>query len=223
MIRFLNPVLFFLAFILLLLVSVSLPVAKSLKWFTLTANFTTGGFASTGVIGGVSFGNWGWCTTPLTIEVLGFSHSEPGECSNVKLGWTIDQRLVDLLHLQDLENAVHAGLTAALILNPISCGVVFITFLIALWFAFRQTRFSAFFGVGWAVFATLLTTIAFIIDIVALKLIKKNVEKASSDFNVTDGSTTWLTLGAMILCWIGTAFFCVNGIRGRTERRKDVY
>jgi len=181
------------------------------------------GITSTGVSGSVAFGNWGWCTAPLVVEVLGFSHSTPGECSKVKAGWTIDQRLVDLLNLQDLENAVHAGLTAALVLNPVACGVVFITFLISLWFAFRQTRLSAFIGVGWAVLASLLTTIAFIIDIAAMKIVKHNVEKASNDFHVSYGSTTWLTLAAMILTWIGTIFFCVNGIRGRRERRKDVY
>jgi len=223
MIRFLNPILFFLAFILLLLVSVSLPIAKSLKWFTLTANLTTGGITSTGVAGGVSFGNWGWCTTPLVVEVLGFSHSTPGECSNVKLGWTIDQRLVNLLDLQDLENAVHEGLTAALVLNPLACGFVFVTFLIALWFAFRQTRLSAFIGVGFAMLASLFATIAFIIDIVAMKIIKHNVEKASSDFHVTYGSTTWLALVAMILTWIGTFSLCFHGIRGRREKRKDAY
>lgn len=225
MIRFLNPLLFFLAFILLLLVSVSMPVTKSLKWFTLTADFTTGsGFTTTGVTGGVSFGNWGWCTAPLVVEVLSISHTDPGECSNVKLGWTIDQRLVDLLHLQDLEDAVHKGLTAALVLNPVACGVTFIAFLIALWFAFRQTRLSAFIGVGWAVLASLLTTIAFIIDLAAMKIIKHNIEKVSSGFHVTYGSTTWLTMVAMILDWVATIFLCVNGIRGRRhQRNKEVY
>jgi hypothetical protein len=121
-------------------------------------------------------------------------------------------------NLQGLENTIHEGLTAALVLNPVACGVVFLTFLIALWFAFRQTRLSAFIGLGWAVIASLLTTIAFIIDLAAMAIIKHNVEKVSSDFHVTYGSTTWLALVAMILTWIGTVFFCVNGIRGRRER-----
>lgn len=116
MLRFINIILFLAAFLLLLLVSISLPVTRSITYFSLAANFDVGAI-STGVSGGVSFGNWGWCTTPLVVEfvdsthrvyllfltfvrvhrVLGFDRTEPGECSNAKIGWTIDQRLVDLL------------------------------------------------------------------------------------------------------------------------------
>jgi len=222
MLRFINIILFLAAFLLLLLVSISLPVTRSITYFSLTANFDVGAI-STGVSGGVSFGNWGWCTTPLVVEVLGFDRTEPGECSNAKIGWTIDQRLVDLLHLQGLEDAVNSGLTVALILNPIACGVTFLTLLCVLWFAWKQSRLSAIIGVCIGLLAAILTTIAFIIDIVVMTLVKKNVENISSNFHVTYGQTTWMTLAAMILIWIGIIVFCIAGFRGRRVRRKETY
>lgn len=69
MLRFLNIILFFAAFLLLLLVSISLPVTQSITYFSLAANFDVGAINS-GVSGGVSFGNWGWCTTPLVVEFV---------------------------------------------------------------------------------------------------------------------------------------------------------
>jgi hypothetical protein len=67
MIRFVNVFLWFVAFLLLLLVSLSLPIAKSIKFFSIDLNYEQG-FISSGVRGGVDFGNWGWCTTPLVLE-----------------------------------------------------------------------------------------------------------------------------------------------------------
>lgn len=69
MLRFLNIVLFFVAFLLLLLVSVSLPVTKSITYFSLTGNAEVSAI-NTGVSGGVMFGNWGWCTTPIVTEYV---------------------------------------------------------------------------------------------------------------------------------------------------------
>lgn len=220
MLRFLNVIIFFAAFLLLLLVSVSLPITKSITYFTLTAGFDAGAISS-GVSGGVSFGNWGWCTTPLVVEVFGIDRTEPGECSEAKIGWTIDQRLVDLLHLEGLQDAVNSGLTLALVLNPIACGITFLILLFVLWFAWRQTRLSAIIGVCVGVVAAILTTIAFVIDIVVMTLVKKNVENVSSNFHVTYGQTTWMTLVAMILTWIGIILFCIAGFRGRRVRRKE--
>ncbi|KAG8851198.1 hypothetical protein FRB91_008298 [Serendipita sp. 411] len=222
MIQFLNILFFFAAFILLLLVSISLPIAKNIKYFSLNAKFEAGVIAS-GVTGGVSFGNWGWCTTDLVVRVLGISHTEPGECSKPKLGFKIDDRLVDLLHLEGLQDAIDDGLTFALVLNPIACAIAFLAFLLAIWYASRKTRLSAFIGVGVSLLAAILTTIAFIIDITAMKIAKKNVEKISDNFSVVYGQTTWMTLVAMILLWFGVFLFCIVGFRGRRQRRKETY
>jgi formate hydrogenlyase subunit 3/multisubunit Na+/H+ antiporter MnhD subunit len=120
--------------------------------------------------------------------------------------------------LQGLENAINGGLTFALILNPIACGITFLTLLFAIWFAWRQTRLSAFIGVIVGVIAAVLATIAFAIDITVMALAKKNVEKLSDNFHVKYEQTTWMTLVAMILLWIAVIIFCIIGIRGRRTK-----
>lgn len=124
-------------------------------------------------------------------------------------------------HIQGLEDAVNSGLTFALVLNPIACGITFLTLLCVLWFAWKQSRLSAIIGVCIGLIAAILTTVAFIIDIVVMNLIKKNVENISSNFHVTYGQTTWMTLAAMILIWIGIVLFCIAGFRGRRVRSEE--
>ncbi|PVG02790.1 hypothetical protein CPB86DRAFT_780208 [Serendipita vermifera] len=222
MLRFVNVFLFFAAFLLLLLNSVSLPIAKSIKYFSIYVNFEAG-LISSGVRSGVSFGNWGWCTTPTVVETFGFQHTEPGECSKAKLGFDIDDRLVNLLDLQGLEDTINGTLTFALVLNPIACGITFLTLLFAIWFALRQTRFSALLGVLSGVIAAILATIAFVIDITIMAVAKKNIEKISDNFHVTYEQTTWMTLVAMIILWIAVIIFCIIGLRGRRTKQKETY
>jgi len=106
----------------------------------------------------------------------------------------------------------------ALVLNPIACGITFLALLCVLWHAWRQSRLSAILGVCVGILAAILTTIAFVIDIVVMTITKKNVENLSSDFHVTYGQTTWMTLAAMILIWIGVVLLCITGFRGRRNR-----
>lgn len=123
-----------------------------------------------------------------------------------------------LSHLQGLEDAVNSSLTLALVLNPIACGITFLALLSVIWFAWKQSRLSAILGVGVGLLAAILSTIAFIIDIVVMTVTKKNVENLSSNFHVTYGQTTWMTLVATILLWIGVILLCITGFRGRRTR-----
>ncbi|CAG8654917.1 2850_t:CDS:2, partial [Acaulospora colombiana] len=114
--------------------------------------------------------------------------------------------------LQGLEDAINGGLTFALVLNPIACGVTFLTLLFAIWFAWRQKRVAALLGVIFGVISAVLATIAFVIDITIMTVAKKNVEKLSDNFSVTYEQTTWMTLVAMILLWIAVIIFCITGL-----------
>ncbi|CAG7846034.1 SubName: Full=Uncharacterized protein {ECO:0000313/EMBL:CCA69234.1} [Serendipita indica DSM 11827] len=169
---------FFVAFLLLLLVSVSLPVTKTIKYFTLSLDMTSGTFA-TGVKGSVSFGNYGYCYSDIIVKVVGITNTVPGECSKVKLGFKFDQRLVDLLRLQDLQDAINGGLTFALVVNPIACGFTFLTLIFAIWFAFRHKHGLAplILGAISGLIAAILATIAFVVNYVIMSVTKKNVEK----------------------------------------------
>lgn len=210
---------FFVAFLLLLLVSVSLPVTKTIKYFTLSLDMTSGTFA-TGVKGSVSFGNYGYCYSDIIVKVVGITNTVPGECSKVKLGFKFDQRLVDLLRLQDLQDAINGGLTFALVVNPIACGFTFLTLIFAIWFAFRHKHGLAplILGAISGLIAAILATIAFVVNYVIMSVTKKNVEKINDSLHLSYGQTTWMTLAAMILLWIGLVLFCIVGFRARRTR-----
>ena len=68
MLRVLTVFFFFVAFLLLLLTSLSLPIIKSIKMFDIWLDAETGGFLSSGVEGGVSFGVWGYCISDVAVQ-----------------------------------------------------------------------------------------------------------------------------------------------------------
>ena len=119
-----------------------------------------------------------------------------------------------------MQDAINGGLTFALVINPIACGFTFLTLVLAIWFAFRHKHGLAplIFGIISGLIAAILTTIAFAVDYVIMSVTKKNVEKISDNLHLTYGQTTWMTLAAMILTWIGVILFCIVGFRVRRTR-----
>ena len=55
-----TPLLLFIAFLLLLLVSLSVPIAKTIYLFEIFVNVSSG-IVKSGVSGNVKFGVWGYC------------------------------------------------------------------------------------------------------------------------------------------------------------------
>lgn len=69
MLAAITPFFLFVAFLLLLLVSFSLPIIKSIFLFRLTANDTASFLhASASASGEVRFGVWGYCTSAITVQ-----------------------------------------------------------------------------------------------------------------------------------------------------------
>lgn len=65
----LTPLLLFAAFILLLLVSLSVPIIKSIALLKLTATVSEGvSVASVDATGSVNFGVWGYCISAINAE-----------------------------------------------------------------------------------------------------------------------------------------------------------
>lgn len=64
-----TPVLLFIAFILLLLVSLSAPIIKSIFLFRLTANVGSS-LLNTGASGSVNFGVWGYCISAIDVSYV---------------------------------------------------------------------------------------------------------------------------------------------------------
>lgn len=66
MLAIITPILLFIAFLLLLLVSLSVPITKTIYLFKLLANVSAG-FLKSGVSGNVQFGVWGYCFSGVDI------------------------------------------------------------------------------------------------------------------------------------------------------------
>lgn len=66
MLASLTPVLLFIAFLLLLLVSLSVPVIKTIYLFRIAVDVSSS-FLKSGVTGSVKFGVWGYCSTGIDV------------------------------------------------------------------------------------------------------------------------------------------------------------
>jgi hypothetical protein len=65
----LTPVLLFAAFILLLLISLSVPIIKTIYLFKLSAHVSAG-IIDSAVSGEVKFGAWGYCISPIQVSCV---------------------------------------------------------------------------------------------------------------------------------------------------------
>lgn len=123
MIAAITPVLLFAAFLLLLLVSLSVPIIKTIDLFKLSATFSEGfGPVSVNANGNVRYGVWGYCISAieassvyhfhlklwcaelfvLPTSAAGHSFDEPAQCSKAHLGFTIDSTVAQALCVNSL-------------------------------------------------------------------------------------------------------------------------
>ncbi|CCO28049.1 hypothetical protein BN14_02041 [Rhizoctonia solani AG-1 IB] len=221
---FLVPFLVFAGFLLLLLVSLSIPIIKTISILNIAANLQTGA-TNTGISGGVKFGLWGYCVSEITASVFGFNQTRASSCSRTRLGYDIDNQLLQLLGLDDLNDIVSRGLTFVLVLHPIACGLAFLALLFALLLLFKPARLASAMALIFSVLAAIIATVAFAID-VALTTIARNKVRDATDGNlrVTYGAVPWMTLGAMIALWAATVGACCGiFVGGRRRREAEKY
>jgi len=119
-----TPFLLFAAFILLLLVSLSIPIIKSIDLLELRAHITEGiSIASVTATGDVKFGVWGYCISAITASALGHSISQPAECSKARLGYTFDSTVQEALQVSGISNDLSKDLSTALVIHPIGAAI----------------------------------------------------------------------------------------------------
>ncbi|KAJ3476496.1 hypothetical protein NLI96_g11118 [Meripilus lineatus] len=187
---FLPSILAFVAFLLLLLVSLSVPIIKSIFLFTLFASISSS-FLDSGVNGSVRFGVWGYCVSAIDVSVVGIGvdHSTNVVCTNVTLGYKLDDTVAAALHVDDIENAISRTITAVLVLHPIACALSFLTLLVLLMIRRNSAALSrpAYLSiVGVAFITALLTTIVFLIDVILVAITRNAVN--SDNINVGWGN-----------------------------------
>ncbi|CAE7224269.1 unnamed protein product [Rhizoctonia solani] len=223
-IGFIVPFLVFAGFLLLLLVSLSIPIIKTISVLSLAANLQAG-FTNAGISGGVKFGLWGYCVSEISASVFGISRSQAGYCSRARAGYDVDNQLLQVLGLDDVNDIFSRGLTFVLVLHPIACGLAFLALLFALMLLCRPARLASVVALIFSVLAAIVATIAFAVD-VALVTIARNKVRDATDGNlkVTYGAVPWMTLGAMVALWAATVGACCGiFVGGRRRREAEKY
>jgi len=221
-----SPFFFFSAFLLLLLVTLSTPILKTVYLFAIEASVSLGsGLLSASVKDTVKFGIFGWCSTALTAEVLTKSITEPAQCSKRQLGFTVTPELHALLstiNQNDLVDVIQKALSVVLVLHPVVCGLAFLAFFFSIIAILRRhTRFWDLLATIVGVFAAVLTTLVFIIDIVFVSIARSKLHHSTSgDATVAWGNAVWMTLAAAICTWIACVGACWGVVRGRKERSR---
>ncbi|KAJ7273613.1 actin cortical patch SUR7/pH-response regulator pali [Mycena haematopus] len=218
----LSPVFLFVAFLLLLLVTLSVPIIKTIFLFRLTASASSS-LLDSSAGASVVFGVWGYCTSGVDVSIIGINHDTAAQCSKRHLGYTFDSTVAEVLHVSGLENDVSKALTGVLVLHPIVAAMTFATLLLSLFMLRRgpngTSRLPSLLALIMGVFTAFLTTVVFLVDCIVVAVVRKKVHKASDGaLNLTWGNAVWMTLVAAILLWIANVGSCA-GVCGGNRRR----
>ncbi|KAF9780559.1 pali-domain-containing protein [Thelephora terrestris] len=227
----------FLATLLLLLVSLSVPIIKSIDLFTLSISYGSGTLINSSINAVMMFGVWGYCHSSIEVSLFGTGTQTKPSCSTPKLGYQLDSATARALQLADLTNIVSKALTVPLVLHPIACVLAFLSFIVTLFALFRRRRHFETYGterdgrsrftsiITFAIIlpAAILTTVVFIVDVVLVAIARNKLRDAldgSRSIQLTWDSGVWMTLVATLALWFALfATVCPCGSRLRYRKR----
>ncbi|KIK59769.1 hypothetical protein GYMLUDRAFT_44220 [Collybiopsis luxurians FD-317 M1] len=219
----LTPVLLFSAFLLLLLVTLSVPIIKSIYLFTLSANTSS---LLESASANIHFGVWGYCTSPVNVAGIFSDSVTSAECSPAHLGYSFDGTVARFLNLNSnqLVRVLSKTTTAALVLHPIACALTFLTMLVSLFMLRRGSngtaRLPSLLTLIVGTLATLLTTIVFLIDVILVAVVRNHVKNdTDGDVTLNWGNAVWMVLGATVALWLAMVGAC-GGICACSRNRR---
>ncbi|BGP14983.1 hypothetical protein JCM10213_007213 [Rhodosporidiobolus nylandii] len=194
------------ATVLLVLVSVSVPLLKSIWFLKATIDTSVG---STDIKGEITLGAWGYCVGDT--------------CTSAKLGYSLDA--AELFGISEkisgISTSVLKWVTYLMILHPIAAGFGAISTIFGLLAHIRGFAGTAL-TTCFASFAATFSLLAFIFDIVVFVIAKQRIESSSVGGSAQLGAAVWMTLAAMIMFGLSGCFFgcgaCV--IRKRRASRE---
>ncbi|KAI9632738.1 SUR7/PalI family-domain-containing protein [Dioszegia hungarica] len=196
------PALFFTAsgFILLLLVTLSVPYTKTIYLLSITGP---------GASGNVRLGVFGACYEGGNAEFLGYSYSGFSRCTPATVGYDLDARFFGTGSNANGAQVVAKTLAGALVLNPIAAGFAGISFIFALLAWLASSRVAEILCFLTLFFTSLAAWVAFALDISIALVARKRVEDYTRDvFDARLGAGVWLALAAAILL---TLAICAAG------------
>ncbi|KAF8678790.1 Dynactin, subunit p25 [Rhizoctonia solani] len=200
--RFLVPFLLFSAWVLLLLVSISLPIIKPIYILEVDAKVSPS--VQTSIATSIRFGVWGMCLGFYRFGPDGASWDDAGSCTPPRLGYTVDDAILQLTGQKDLAKIALKALMGILILHPIACGLVFLSLLASLVTTWHPVRALNVISLIAVILSAVAATIVFVIDIVLIPIARQKVEEATKNaLTVALGNGAWMTLGAVAALWLG--------------------
>ncbi|KAH7928704.1 hypothetical protein BV22DRAFT_1030468 [Leucogyrophana mollusca] len=186
--------LFFTAFLLFLLVGLSLTIIKPIYLVDVYAVNSMDPVSNAATE--LKFGVWGVCA----ISTLNSVTAE-GACYGPQLGYTIPSSLLSLLGLSDeLASVALNGLLVLLVLHLVTAGLSTIILILSLFLHSHAVAISA---LVVAIIASIISTVAFAADVALVLVVRNNIDSlfSGADFSVQFGNGVWMILVAMILTW----------------------
>ncbi|KAK5019808.1 hypothetical protein BJ546DRAFT_598506 [Cryomyces antarcticus] len=168
----------------------------------------------------VSFGTFGYCV--LDVPPIETDHDW---CGAKTIGYDPAQIMAEIDHqpTSSVAHATAAGLTRAMILHPIACGLAFLAFFLSL----GAGVIGSLTGALVAFVAWVLTLAVMAIDFSLFGVIKNHINADGSGSVASYGIAMWTVLAATVLLFFGMLivfFTCCSARRDKnTDTKERVY
>lgn len=182
------------AFLLFLLVALSLPIIKSI--YLLEISSTTSQIETT-VATRLRFGVWGFCASSAL-------KGTPTECIGPQLGYTIDPLTIEVITKEtDLADVILKGLTILLVLHPVAAGLSLLTLVPVTASCLVYHKLPWILSLVLSVPNAIVSTIVFAADL-ALVIVARSKIKDESAIHVSIdfGNGVWMALVSTIFTWM---------------------
>ncbi|KAK0494834.1 actin cortical patch SUR7/pH-response regulator pali [Armillaria luteobubalina] len=213
-------VLLFIAFLLLLLVGISLTIIKAIYLIRVYSTAASDE-PVTSIATELRFGVWGVCATSALNPPSWWTND--GECFGPKLGYDIPSSITSLVNVDaSIVKVALKGLLVVLILHLVAAALSLAALIPAMCLGSHALAIVA---LVISIVTALLGTIVFGVDIALVLTLKNQLPSLSSqiDLGIDFGNGIWMVLVAVILTWIAVitlsarACYCC-GVRRRTPK-----
>ncbi|KAF9047466.1 hypothetical protein BJ165DRAFT_1466383 [Panaeolus papilionaceus] len=197
-ISFITSFLLACAFIVFLLVSLSLPIIKPIYLLVFKAS-TVAPQAPLSIATELRFGLWGVCASSLLNQPTLVTN--PGTCFGPQLGYTVPDYLAKAIEVPPaVLSAVQQTLLLILVLHPISCGLILIAFIFSM---FLGSKAFSVFALIWLIFTALVVSASVGIDVALVLVAQKEVANLENfEFEIVFGNGVWMAVAGLVMVWL---------------------
>ncbi|KAG2153202.1 hypothetical protein DEU56DRAFT_773646 [Suillus clintonianus] len=219
-VRLTSFTLFLTAFLLFLLVGLSLPIIKSIIIIKVSAINSVDPVLN--AITELQFGVWGVCASSI-LDGIGAQEA----CYGPQLGYTIPTSLLSLVGLSsEFANIAETTLLTMLVLHLVTAALSTVSFVLSF---FLPSRLITIIALVIAIITSVISTVVFAADVALVVGVKDNIDSLfpGADFAVSFGNGVWMTLAAMVLTWIAVImlsaqlYHCCGAIRPKPKASRS--